>query len=181
VVDVRILAATNRDLAHEVKAGAFRADLYFRLSAFPLLIPSLRERLDELPALARKLLADACAERDRPAAQLTEEALAAIVAHDWPGNVRELKSVVARALLHAAPGAMSIGAREIARSIDARPAARGAVATTTQKDDERGRILAALERHGGNQTAAAAELHIARRTLLYKLDKLGITRPRKRT
>ncbi len=181
VVDVRIVAATNRDLQAEVARGAFRADLYFRLGAFPLVIPPLRERVAEVPALARALLAAACARRGRAPASLTEAALARLAEHPWPGNVRELSSALSRALLMAPPGAIALDALDVTRALGATtsPAHGTAPATAAEPDDERARIEQALARHAGNQSAAAAELRIARRTLLYKLDRLGIPRPRK--
>jgi transcriptional regulator with PAS, ATPase and Fis domain len=182
-VDVRIVAATNRDLAADAAKGTFRSDLYFRLSAFPLSIPSLRERAGEIPELARALLERASADRGRVVPVLSPEAMAVLEAHAWPGNVRELRSVMARVLLFAAPEATALGADEVERAIggaDASPERRAATKTSaTDADPERERILAALDRNAGNQSAAAAELGISRRTLINRLDKLGIARPRK--
>jgi len=182
-VDVRIVAATNRDLAADAAKGTFRSDLYFRLSAFPLSIPSLRERAGEIPQLARALLERASADRGRVVPVLSPEAMAVLEAHAWPGNVRELRSVMARVLLFAAPEATTLGAGEVERAIggaDASADRRAATKTSsTEAEPERERILAALERNAGNQSAAAAELGIARRTLINRLDKLGIARPRK--
>lgn len=195
VVDVRIVAATNRDLAAESARGAFRADLYFRLNAFPLVIPPLRDRRAEIPGLARELLEAASDERQRSAPRIDDDALALLVAHDWPGNVRELRSAMARVLFFAPAGAGSIDAAAIAQVISAgttAPRGRTPGATSScsgalageadlgEDNTERDRIARALSRHAGNQSAAAAELGIARRTLLYKLDKLGIDRPRKK-
>ena len=183
-VDVRIVAATNRDLAADAAKGTFRSDLYFRLSAFPLSIPSLRERAGEIPDLARALLERASADRGRVVPVISPEAMAVLEAHAWPGNVRELRSVMMRVLLIAAPEAMSLCAADVARALGAagaEPAERRAAphAASSEASPERARILGALERHAGNQSAAAAELGIARRTLINRLDKLGIARPRK--
>ncbi len=173
-IDVRILAATNRDLAAHAATGAFRSDLYFRLGAFPLVIPPLRERTEEVADLARSLLARAVAERGAHAT-FSDSAIDRLRAHAWPGNVRELGSVVLRVLLLSEPAKRTFDASDVDRAIaDASP-------THASTDDERARIARALERHAGNQSAAAAELGIARRTLLYKLDRLGIPRPRKKT
>ncbi len=172
-VDVRILAATNRDLAADAATGAFRSDLYFRLGAFPLVIPPLRERVEEIPDLARGLLARAVAERGVNA-HFSDAAIDRLRAHAWPGNVRELGSVVLRVLLLADSGKRTFDAADVERAItDSSPHAA--------MDDERARIVSALERHAGNQSAAASELGMARRTLLYKLDRLGIARPRKKS
>ena len=184
VVDVRVLAATNRDLSAEVETGGFRADLYFRLGAFPLVIPPLRQRLEELPGLARALLAASRAARGGGPRDFDAAAMRALERHPWPGNVRELKSVIERAMLMAPDGARSLSEDAIAKALApastlASMGRRAAVAASADGDDEKARILAALARHGGNQGDAAAELGIARRTLLYKLDKLGVPRPRK--
>jgi DNA-binding NtrC family response regulator len=184
-VDVRILAATNRDLAAEAAAGRFRSDLFFRLSGFPLAIPALRERRAELPSLARTLLVAAARERGRAAPEMAPAALERLARHDWPGNVRELKSAMARALLFVDASDSLIDATTIDRALGATPAGpterapTAPAAANDTSDTERRRIVEALARHAGNQAAAAAELGIARRTLLYKLDRLGIPRPRK--
>ena len=183
-VDVRIVAATNRDLAAEVDKGTFRSDLYFRLSAFPLALPPLRERTHEIKPMALVLLERACAERGRAVPHLSTAAIERLHAHSWPGNVRELRSVMMRALLFAPKGASELGADDIERAITPgggaapRPAP-AASPTDAPGDDERARIVRALTKHAGNQSAAAEELGIARRTLINKLDKLGIARPRK--
>ena len=174
VVDVRILAATNRDLSKEVRNGGFRADLYFRIGGFPLTIPPLRERKSEIPDLVKALLGAACEERKRPAVSLSSEAMQALLDHPWPGNVRELKSVIVRGLLFAPPDARTLDLEPIRRSLGTIE-----VLEEPREGDEKARIVAALERNGGNQAAAAEELGIARRTLIYKLEKLGIPRPRK--
>ena len=183
-MDVRIVAATNRDLAAEVDKGTFRSDLYFRLSAFPLALPPLRERTHEIKPMALVLLERACAERGRAVPHLSTAAIERLHAHSWPGNVRELRSVMMRALLFAPKGASELGADDIERAITPgggaapRPAP-AASPTDAPGDDERARIVRALTKHAGNQSAAAEELGIARRTLINKLDKLGIARPRK--
>ncbi len=176
--DVRIVAATNRDLAAEAARGAFRSDLYFRLSAFPLHVPPLRDRRLEIVALAQRLLAKAGADRSRSVPELSAEAQEALLSHTWPGNVRELGSVMMRALLLADPERAAFSATDITRAIT--PNTNAAVTNPSgDSDTERARIVHALEQHAGNQRAAAASLGIARRTLIYKLDKLGVPRPRK--
>jgi len=98
-VDVRILAATNRDLKREVDAGRFRQDLYYRLSVFPLHIPPLRERREDIPKLAAHFIAQSAKRMNRRAPRLTRSALSQLAGHDWPGNVRELQNVVERAVI----------------------------------------------------------------------------------
>ncbi|NUO51647.1 MAG: sigma 54-interacting transcriptional regulator [Polyangiaceae bacterium] len=184
-VDVRILAATNRDLAGESARGRFRSDLYFRLSGFPIAIPPLRERQGEIPSLAEALLASAARERGRPAPEIAPDAIARLVSHDWPGNVRELRSTMTRALLFLDAKTPAIDRSVVERALGqgaasrVHPSAPAEAASASDSDPERRRIVEALARHAGNQAAAAAELGIARRTLLYKLDRLGIPRPRK--
>jgi len=105
-VDVRIIAATNRDLPNEVEAGRFRQDLYYRLNVFPIKVPPLRERLQDIPLLAAHFLAQAARKLRLPPARLTEAHIAQFKAHDWPGNIRELQNAIERALILAQNGAL---------------------------------------------------------------------------
>ncbi len=160
-----------------MKAGRFREDLYYRLSGVVVKIPSLVDRKDEIIPLARLFVDAASAERGRKPSALTRETELALLAHAWPGNVRELRHVMARAVL-LSDGEIQpehLGLEETQSSFEPRQAAPPEVG-----DDERARIIAALEACAGNQTEAAKRLGISRRTLLYKLDRLGIPRPRKR-
>jgi two-component system, NtrC family, response regulator AtoC len=190
-IDVRFIAATNRDLPSEVAAKRFRHDLYFRLDGITLAIRPLRERRDRIPALALGFVADAARKLGRPPVQLLPEVFAALDAHDWPGNVRELKAVLERALLLARGG--ELGVRHLAFSPRVAPtvaapvpAAPVAVAPAPAPDDawnpeqraERQRILDALTECAGNQTRAAKVLGISRTTLVNKLQLLKISRPR---
>ncbi|HTM22744.1 MAG TPA: sigma 54-interacting transcriptional regulator, partial [Kofleriaceae bacterium] len=191
-IDVRFIAATNRDLEAEAARGRFRADLYFRLNGASLLIPPLRSRVDEIRPLAEEFVARACDERGggRPPA-LAAEALRWLEAYPWPGNIRELRSMMERAVLLCG-GADTITTEHLpvekmgvrappsetrTGEIQALPAAgplRGAL-----EDEERRKIVAALAAAHGNQARAAGILGIARRTLVRKLAQLGIPRPRK--
>ena len=195
-IDVRFVSATNRDLEAESARGTFRSDLYFRLSGFTVRVPPLRERLDELPALATTILASAARERSIAVPTLSPAALAALGAHPWPGNVRELKNVLVQALILCEGQVIDVPdlpldeMRARARSLaeigggrpsapsevpPAPPAAVGAVDPTL-----RARIEAALQSTAGNQTEAARLLGISRRTLIHRLEELGIARPRKK-
>jgi formate hydrogenlyase transcriptional activator len=98
-VDVRVIAATNRDLGADVRAGRFRADLYYRLNVFPVAVPPLRERREDIPELAEHFLRHFAAKHGKPAARLRSETLRQLVAHDWPGNVRELQNLIERAVI----------------------------------------------------------------------------------
>ena len=169
-IDTRLVTATHRDLDAMVASGAFRADLLYRLDVIRVRIPPLRERDEEIPGLARQLLAELDSTGRR---SLEPDALEALAAYDWPGNVRELRNVIGRAI--ALSSQPAIGASDLALPKDTAQRSgplRGAVSET-----ERAAILAALEATGGNRTHAAARLGIARRTLLYKLERLGITYP----
>jgi DNA-binding NtrC family response regulator len=175
-VDLRIVAATNVDLEAAVRQGKFRLDLYHRLDGVSIAIPPLRARKAEILPLARLFLAKACEAEGIAAPAVTSAAEQALVAHAWPGNVRELRNVVARAAVLAGgspitPVHLRLGHDVAAPSTAAADEAGG--------DGERERVLAVLDRCGGNQSRAARELGIPRRTLLRRLDEYGVPRPRK--
>jgi DNA-binding NtrC family response regulator len=180
-VDVRIIAATNRDLWIEVTEGRFREDLYFRLSVFPIVIPPLRERPEDIVPLAEHLLSRlGGAQRE-----LAPDAASALTAHPWPGNVRELLNVLRRASLFAT-GAIDgpLVRRMLAASVFAQPVVRAAPIVKPRvessepsmrlADVERHHIVSTLEKMGGNITRAATSLGIDRRTLQRKLRSYGI-------
>ena len=173
-VDVRFVAATNRDLEAAAAAGEFRADLFFRLAGIVLDVPPLRERRSEIEPLARAFAATSAAQLGRATPELTPDAVAALVAQAWPGNVRELRNVVERAVLLAGDRitAAELAPRARASSSSSPPAAAG-------DDDERAKIVAALDRCAGNQTRAAALLGMPRRTLVKRLAQYGIPRPKR--
>src|SRR5208282_462333 len=98
-VNVRIIAATNRDLKKEIDAGRFRQDLFYRLSVFPIEVPPLRERREDIPWLATHFLAQSARRMNRPVPRISQTALSALGAHDWPGNVRELQNTIERAII----------------------------------------------------------------------------------
>ena len=184
VVDIRVVAATNRDLAVEVKAGRFRQDLYFRLNGMTLTLPPLRARTEELFDLAQ-LFADRTARvmGKKPPA-LSRQAIEALEAHAWPGNVRELRNVIERAVV-LCPGE-EIGPEHLmmesaARSVPGRSLGDTGASLKGDLDAlERARIEAALTKCAGNQTKAAELLGMPRRTLVARLSDYGLTRPRKK-
>ncbi len=183
-IDVRFVAATNRDLEAEVEAGRFRRDLYFRLAGVVLAIPPLRERGDEIEALARRFAADSAARLGRAAPRFDDAAIARLRGHPWPGNVRELRNVVERAVLLAEAGVidaeqLQFAARAQFAAATAPPASTGSLADQLAAL-ERQRIVDAIEACGGNQTRAAELLEMPRRTLIKRLDEYGIQRPRKK-
>jgi DNA-binding NtrC family response regulator/pSer/pThr/pTyr-binding forkhead associated (FHA) protein len=197
-VDVRIVAATNRDLEADVVAGRFRRDLFFRLSAATLDLPPLRERTAELPLLAAAFLDDACAHNGRSRMRISDAAMAVLLAHSWPGNIRELKNLmhyVAAAhpseLLLAEHVTERLG--RIRSTTTSPPPTRveptEVPASTTQRfrpiadelrELEIARIREALEATAGNQTRAAALIAMPVRTFFEKAKQYGLTPKRKR-
>ena len=167
-VDVRLVAATNRDLAREVETGGFRRDLYFRLAVVPVALPPLRERPGDVALLARHFVASLAARHRMPEPELTPEALDALARHDWPGNVRELRNTLERAVV--VRGGQPIREEDVQQS-----AASAAPALTLDEDTrEREAALAALRLSGGNRDDAARRLGISVRTLYYRLRRWGL-------
>ncbi|HEV3470660.1 MAG TPA: sigma-54 dependent transcriptional regulator [Pyrinomonadaceae bacterium] len=170
--DVRVIAATNRNLADDVQAGRFRADLFYRLNVISLHIPPLRQRREDIPALVEHFLSLNRERFNRPALDLSEEARHRLAAYDWPGNVRELRNALERAAALAASD--TIEAAQLlpalaARADSAAPAAPANGAPVTLEQLERQHILRVLEEAGGNRERAAALLGISARTLYRKL------------
>jgi DNA-binding NtrC family response regulator len=175
-VDIAVVAATNSDLVAAVAAQTFRMDLYYRLAVVAVRVPPLRERREDVGPLALHFLQQIGKRLGRRAPRLSDEARARLERHDFPGNVRELRNVIGRALTLRSGDVLRVEDLGLPAP-DPRGSGplRGAVS-----DTERAAILAALEATGGNRTHAAARLGIARRTLLYKLERLGITYPTSR-
>jgi two-component system, NtrC family, response regulator AtoC len=174
-VDVRVIAATNRDVAAEVARGAFRRDLYYRLNVIDITMPPLRERRADIPLLVRAFLEEIAARQAKPIPELAPAAIAVLAAHDYPGNVRELLHALERAVALARGGTVELHQLppELMRSAAAMPAA--AHASTIQPLDEavaafeRQHIERALESVGGHRTRAAALLGISRKSLWERL------------
>ena len=178
-VDVRIIAATHRDLQLLARDGAFRSDLYYRLAVFPIALPPLRERRGDIPALARHAVERFARRAGRDIA-LADAAIARLSAYDWPGNVRELHNVLERAVLLATGDQLEADAFDDLPTVVPPPAPEpGALPTLEQAVAiaEREAILAALAATADNKTRAAELLGISVRTLWYKLQRLGITGP----
>jgi DNA-binding NtrC family response regulator len=174
-VDVRLLSATNADLPAEVAAGRFRRDLYFRLNTVEIRVPPLRERRQDIAALARYFLQRHAAAYGRPNGGFSAAALAALAEHPWPGNVRELSHAVERAVLLAR--GERIEAADLALAPDSPPAtepAAAALEAMSLEDVERVLIRKALARCGGKVSAAARELGLSRSALYRRLDKFGL-------
>ena len=180
-VDVRIVCATNRDLEAAVKAGTFRADLYFRISAFSVLVPPLRDRQIEIPLLARHFSAQAARDLAVGAPDIAPAALAAMERYRWPGNVRELRNAMERAVAIQDRGL--IGPEHLPERVCDEPGPRARAPVILAPEDnvdrrlaelEQSALVAALDECGGNQTRAAQKLGISRRAFVYRLEKHGL-------
>jgi two-component system response regulator PilR (NtrC family) len=176
-VDVRILSATHRDLGELVAAGRFREDLYYRINVIELRVPSLRDRLEDIPDLARAVTQRFAARLRIDPPAISPEAMELLSSHDYPGNVRELENVIERALT------LCDGATIRPEDIELRgpptfeesvPLHRPGTLPQTLEDMERASIRKALEDARYNKTAAARALGISFRALRYRIKKLGI-------
>jgi two-component system, NtrC family, nitrogen regulation response regulator NtrX len=177
-VDVRVLAATNKDLPAEIKAGRFREDLYFRLNVIPIFVPPLRSRPQDIPLLADHFMAVVSAEYGRRPKRLTPEASARLQQYGWPGNVRELRNVVERVIIMGSGDAIT--AQDLAflgrdGMPEARPVIDGAVPLATARDQfEKDYILQTLAAQQGNMSRTAEVLGVERSNLYKKLRAFGI-------
>jgi formate hydrogenlyase transcriptional activator len=174
--DVRLIAATNRDLEGMVAAGEFREDLYYRLSVFPIRLPALRERAQDIPALVR-YFAEHCAKRlNRKPSEIPQDVMQALTQWQWPGNVRELENVIERAVIISQDGRLRLSSHDL--QIGSRR--HKPKASQTLKDVERNRIIAALRESSGviaGPNGAASRLGVKRTTLQSMMRRLGIQRP----
>ncbi len=169
-VDVRIIAATNRDLEAEVDLGKFRQDLFYRLAVIPLHVPALRDRPDDILPMAEAFLAHFCRELKRPAMTLSPEAAGRLGAYEWPGNVRELRNLMERmAVLGQEPEGL-----EAAWDVKKGGGRRAAAGEDDGEPGEKARIVEALRRNRGNKSRAARDLNISRPTLDSKIRKYSI-------
>src|SRR5512144_209323 len=169
-VDVRVIAATNKDLSAVIKTGAFREDLYYRLNVINIAIPPLRERREDINALARHFLAKYAKKLAKPVTDFTSEALELLSTYRWPDNVRELENVIERAVIVCEDGA--IGAEDL--SISSYDAVADMSVNPSLEEMEKNYILRVLKEAGGNQSKASQLLGIDRKPLYLKLKKYGI-------
>ena len=184
-VDVRVLSATSRNLQDEIAAGRFREDLFYRLNVVPVKLPSLRERREDIPELVSHFLARFAAERRMPAPGISEEATAALQAHDWPGNVRQLRNIIERTLI------LTPGDRSACIEVDLLPTEildnqgpmSGASTTMTimgsplreaRESFEREYLKIQIRRFSGNISRTASFIGMERSALHRKLKALGI-------
>ena len=179
-IDVRIIAATNRDLDREMDAERFRPDLYYRLNVFPIEVAPLRRRKEDIPLLATLFLERACAKLNLPPARLTPGNLGQLELYDWPGNVRELQNIIERAVITSRGGALHFSlSQDATAKVRQRPASDFAevVPEEEMKRRERNNMMAALERTGGRiygPNGAAALLGIKPTTLAARLKTFGL-------
>ena len=183
-VDARILAATHRDLAAEVRAGRFREDLFYRIHAVPLPLPPLRDRTEDIPLLAEHFLAATAAREGKKAPELSTEAVVALLRHPWPGNVRELQHVLERARVLDADGRIGLedlpepfqAALAAAASRTSPPPDAGAIPPlrVAREGFEKEYLVDLLRAHGGNVTEAARQARLGRASLHEKLKRHGI-------
>jgi formate hydrogenlyase transcriptional activator len=173
-VDVRLVAATNRNLMEMANRGEFRNDLYYRLNVFPVLLPPLRERREDIPTLVAHFVEIYGRRMGRQIEHIPPETLSALVSYDWPGNIRELQNLMERSVILSNDGVLPNplpATAAVAISYSA--------AATTLKDSERILILRTLESAGwviGGAKGAATKLGLKRTTLIHKMQKLGISR-----
>jgi len=171
-VDVRLIAATHRQLAEEVSAGRFRQDLYYRLNVVTIDMPPLRQRREDIPQLARYFLQRYAARNRKTVLGFTPQAMDMLIHYAWPGNIRELENAVERAVVLLT--GEYISERELPLAIvgtpvSGRPLDGNLIQPLVEVEKEA--ILAALEKTGGNKTEAARQLGITRKTLLAKLSR----------
>jgi two-component system response regulator PilR (NtrC family) len=180
-IDVRVVAATNRDLETEVEKGTFRQDLYYRLNVIQVRMPPLRERREDVPLMVNHFVRKFSAEHGQPITGVDPAAMSALTAYNFPGNVRELENLVERAVTLAVDGRITADALP---ELSPRPAPAAGVPELPAigfdlerelESFERGIMLKALERTDGNRTEAARLLGISFRSMRYRMSKLGIS------
>jgi two-component system, NtrC family, response regulator AtoC len=180
-LDVRLVAATNRDLEAEVRAGRFRADLLYRLKVFTLNLPPLRERPEDIEALARYFYAGFCRENGRRLHNLPSDLMAKLLLYPWPGNIRELKNAMERLCIQQGAFPPTLDAlpaeiRPLAPSPppSAAPAAAAPTPGAAGNGSSRERLMGLLDKHRWNKSKAAEELGVSRPTFLKRLREAGI-------
>jgi transcriptional regulator with GAF, ATPase, and Fis domain len=180
-VDVRLVAATNRDLVKMVARAQFRCDLYYRLNVFPIFLPALRERREDIPALVTHFMRIFSRRMAKQVDSISPETMAAFQWHSWPGNIRELQNLVERAVVLSQDGVLPNPLQKRPpTSIMSGLRAQALQSSMTLEDSDRSLILETLEQTGwvvGGPRGAAAKLGLKRTTLLAKMRRLGISRP----
>jgi formate hydrogenlyase transcriptional activator len=170
-----MISATNRDLAQMVEARDFRADLYYRLNVFPLTMPPLRERREDIPLLTRYFVQHYALRMNKQIDTIPAKTLDALSQYHWPGNIRELENVIERAIILTQDYTLHVPVTELKLNTPPAP-----LPDVTLKSAERGLILQTLQKTNwviGGVTGAAAKLGMKRTSLVYRMQKLDITRP----
>jgi transcriptional regulator with GAF, ATPase, and Fis domain len=191
-VNVRVIAATNQDLGRLVQERKFRADLFYRLNVFPIALPPLRERLDDIPLLAEHFVEAFAQQQGKTIDSIPEDVMMALGRYDWPGNIRELQNVIERGVVRTTGRVLSRHTTACLAAADAQPGccpiasspAAGPVSVRTLVDAERAHITTVLlETHGlvGGPRGAAAQLGVPRTTLIGRMQRLGISKARNRS
>jgi formate hydrogenlyase transcriptional activator len=181
-VDVRLVAATNRDLAKMVARGQFRSDLYYRLNVFPILLPALRERREDIPALVTHFVKLFSRRMGKQVDSIPPETMSAFQWYSWPGNIRELQNLVERAVILSRDGVLPnpLHKKQTDLMISTLPRTRTFHSSMTLEDSDRALIVETLEQGGwvvGGPNGAATKLGLKRTTLLARMRRLGISRP----
>ncbi len=176
--DVRVVATSNRDLSKEIRENRFRSDLFYRLSVFPIALPPLRERLDDIPLLAEHFLRLHCERNDLEPRRLSDEAMDLLCSRSWPGNVRQLENCLERAAILSRRPAIETECfpdllRSASEGVELEPSRDWLPAGGSLKDVENAYLMKTLEEVGGNRSLAADRLGISTRTLRNKLHELG--------
>jgi formate hydrogenlyase transcriptional activator len=176
-IDVRVIAATNQDLGQMVRERRFRADLYYRLNVFPMTLPPLRERRDDIALLTEYFVRKFADQQGKLVATIPRDVMAALEHYDWPGNIRELQNVIERGVIMTTDSELSRQTTELLTRSDPAPAEATSI-TTTMADAERAHISATLRATNwvvGGRNGAAARLGLPRTTLLARMQRLGIS------
>jgi len=171
-VDVRIISATNRDIAQEVQEGRFRKDLFYRLNVFPIVIPPLRERPEDIPLMVWAFVKEFQKKMGKKIENISKKAMQSLQSYSWPGNVRELRNVIEHAMIVSSDKTLVVHAPKVASS--------ETPDVPNLEDMERRHIVSVLERNGwrvGGKGGAAEVLGLKRSTLYSRMKKLGINRP----
>ncbi len=172
-INARVVAATNRDLRAAVDAGTFREDLYFRLGAFVIEVPPLRERREDIPPLVHGFMVRAAGRMKKDVQSISADTMSALMNHGWPGNVRELEHAVERAVILA--NGPSLRLRDLPPEVTQKSRRRPGDDTLNLQEQERSSIARALEKFGGNRRQAAEALNISTVTLWRKIKQLGLS------
>jgi Nif-specific regulatory protein len=174
--DVRVIAATNRNLKEEIQAGRFREDLFYRLNVFPIHLPPLRERKGDVPMLVHALLKSLSGEMKMPTPGISAEAMAMLMSYEFPGNIRELQNVLERACLLCGCDGAEIGVGHLPKEITQQQGSAEENSSALEAG-EKAMVLNALRANDWNQTKAAEELGISRDNIRYRIKKYDIKRP----